>query len=99
MLMCRGAADLFFHFLNAHIALFQADKVLQPFDVMFVEDAAVVRIPFDVGDKSLVAIKFQGLIGHIQLPADLHHRVHSVSLLWQQMELLQKVHPLCTGGV
>lgn len=66
----------FFHFLNAHAALLQAHQILDPFDVVFIKDTAVIFIPFDIGDQPFVAIVFQCLIGHVCLAADLHHGVH-----------------------
>lgn len=67
---------ILFHLLYAHSAFFQTRKVMNPFYVFFVKNAAVIFITFHVRDKSLVAIKFQCLISHIQFPANLHHRIH-----------------------
>lgn len=41
------------HFLDAHAALFQADRVLDPGDVMRIKDAAVVFVPLDIGHQPL----------------------------------------------
>ena len=44
---------LILHFLDAHAALFQADQVLDPGDVMRIKDAAVVFVPLDIGHQPL----------------------------------------------
>ncbi len=71
-----------FHFLDAHAAALEAGEVFDPFDIAFIEDAAVIVVAFDVGDKAFIAVVFQGLIGHIGFFADLHHGIHCVFSLF-----------------
>ena len=57
--VCKATSDirirylLILHFLDAHAALFQADQVLDPGDVMRIKDAAVVFVPLDIGHQPL----------------------------------------------
>ena len=74
-LALQAEGEVVLHLLNAHAALFQADQAADPGDVPVIKHPAVVFVPLDVGDKPLVAVKFQGLIGHVGLLAGLHHGV------------------------
>ena len=75
------------YFLDAHAAFFQAGEAAQPGHVPLVKDAAVVFVPLHVGDKALVAVEFQGLVGETGLFADLHHSVkHALT------SFLRKIH-------
>ena len=69
----KAQVEILLHFLNTQPALFQTRQVADPFYVLFVKHTAIVPVPLDIGNKPLVAVEFQGLIGHIQLPADLHN--------------------------
>lgn len=75
----QAEVKVVFHFLDAHAAAFETGEVFDPFDIAFIEDAAVVVVAFDIGDKTFIAVVFQGLIGHVGFFADLHHRIHRVS--------------------
>ena len=63
------------HFLNAHAATLKTAKAADPFHVTLIEHAAVVLIALDVGNKPLVAIELESLIGHPRFTTGLHHGV------------------------
>ena len=69
------------HLLDAHPTFFQADQILDPLHIPLVKDPPVVAVPLDVGDQALVAVILQRFVGHVGLPADLHHGIHTASLL------------------
>ena len=64
------------HFCHAEVAVFQTGQAVDLCDVPVIENAAVVRIPLHIGDKSLIAVEFQSLIIHIGQFTSLLHRVH-----------------------
>ena len=51
-----------FHLLDAHAAFLQACQAADPRDVVLVEDAVVVRVALDAGDKSLFAVELKGFV-------------------------------------
>lgn len=55
----QAQGEVFLHFLDGHVAVFEACEALDPGNVLVVKDAAVPGIPFDAGNKADVAVKFR----------------------------------------
>ena len=56
----------------------------------WVKNAAIVLIPFHIGDQTFVAVIFQCLVGHVRFFAYLHHCVHGKNFLHKKITNLSE---------
>ena len=71
----KAKSQIFLHLLNAHAAIFQIDQTVDSGNIPAIEYSAVVFIPLYIGDDPLLAVEFQGLVGHMGLFTGLHHGI------------------------